>query len=54
MTFYAKGNTLKAIKKIIEQADAELVGVAVIVDKMDTPDIHSILTLNELKAALGQ
>jgi len=52
--FYAKGNTLKAIKNIIQQAEAELVGVAVIIDKMDNPDIHSILTLNELKKGLGQ
>ncbi|MGD9808784.1 MAG: phosphoribosyltransferase family protein [Deferribacterales bacterium] len=52
--FYAKGNTLRAIRNIIEQAGAELVGVAVIIDKMDNPDVHSILTLNELKAALGQ
>ncbi|ADD68913.1 phosphoribosyltransferase [Denitrovibrio acetiphilus DSM 12809] len=52
--FYAKGNTLKAIKKIIEQAEAELVGVAVIVDKNDTPDIHSILTLSQLKSAMGK
>lgn len=52
--FYARGNTLKAIKNIIEQAEAELVGVAVIIDKQDTADVHSIITLNELKKALGQ
>lgn len=52
--FYARGNTLNAIKNIIEQAEAELVGCAVIIDKMNTEDIHSILTLNELKQGLGQ
>jgi len=52
--FYAKGNTLKAIKNIIEQAEATLVGCAVVIDKMGIDDIHSILTLSELKEALEQ
>lgn len=52
--FYARGNTLNAIKKIIEQAEAELVGCAVIIDKMDMEDIHSILTLKELQTGIGQ
>ncbi|PLX68735.1 MAG: phosphoribosyltransferase [Denitrovibrio sp.] len=52
--FYAKGNTLKAIRKIVEQAEATLAGVAVIIDKNGTEDIHSILTLAELKEALAK
>jgi len=50
--FFAKGNTLKAIKNIIEQAEAELVGCAVIIDKKNSEDIHSILTLAELQQSL--
>ncbi|PLX71147.1 MAG: phosphoribosyltransferase [Denitrovibrio sp.] len=52
--FYAKGNTLNAIKNIIEQAEAELVGCAVIIDKMNTNGIHSILTMDELKAGMDK
>lgn len=52
--FYAKGNTYKAIKNIIEEAGAELVGCAVIIDKMDNEDIHSILTLKQIVSAMGE
>jgi len=46
--FFAKGNTLKSIINIIGQAEAELAGVAVVIDKQNNKDIHSIVTLNDI------
>ncbi len=48
--FFAVGSTFKAIEQIIEQADATLVGAAVIINKSGRRDIESILTLEELTA----
>jgi len=48
--FLAKGSTLKAIEEIIEQADAMLVGSAVIINKSERRDIYAILTLENLQA----
>ena len=48
--FLAKGSTLKAIEEIIEQADAMLVGSAVIINKSERRDIYAILTLEDLQA----
>jgi len=47
--FFAKGSTLKAIEEIIEQAEAMLVGSAVIINKSTRRDIYAILTLAELQ-----
>ena len=47
--FYAKGSTLKAMEEIIEQAEAMLVGSAVIINKSQRRDIYAILTLEELQ-----
>lgn len=47
--FFAKGSTLKAIEEIVEQADAMLVGSAVIINKSLRRDIYAILTLEELQ-----
>jgi len=47
--FFAKGSTLKAIEEIIKQADATLVGTAVIINKGEKRDIESILTLQDLQ-----
>jgi len=46
--FFAVGSTYKAIEQIVEQADATLVGAAVIINKSERRDINSILTLEEL------
>ena len=46
--FFAIGSTYKAIEQIIEQAEASLVGAAVIINKSERRDIESILTLEEL------
>ena len=46
--FFAKGSTLKAVEEIIDQAEAMLVGSAVIINKSDRRDIYSILTLTDL------
>ncbi len=46
--FFAVGSTYKAIEQIIEQAEAKLVGAAVIINKSERRDIESILTLEEL------
>ncbi len=46
--FFAKGSTLKAIEEILDQAEAELVGTAVIINKSARRDIASILTLEDL------
>ena len=47
--FFAVGSTYKAIQQIIEQADATLVGAAVIINKSERRDIESILTMDDLK-----
>jgi xanthine phosphoribosyltransferase len=46
--FFAKGSTLKAIEEIVSQADANLMGAAVIINKSTRRDIESILTLDDL------
>ena len=46
--FFAKGTTLKAIKEIIAQAGANLLGAAVIINKSQRRDIEAILTLDDL------
>lgn len=46
--FYAVGSTYKAIEQVIDQAEAVLVGAAVIINKSDRRDIQSILTLDDL------
>ncbi|MCK4536824.1 MAG: phosphoribosyltransferase, partial [Desulfuromonadales bacterium] len=46
--FFAVGSTFKAIEQIVEQADAHLVGAAVIINKSDRRDIEAILTLEDL------
>ena len=48
--FFAKGSTLKAAEEIIEQAQAMLVGSAVIINKSQRRDIYAILTLEDLHA----
>lgn len=47
--FFAKGSTLKAAEEIIEQAEAMLVGSAVIINKSARRDIYAILTLDDLQ-----
>ncbi|MCF6177958.1 MAG: phosphoribosyltransferase [Geopsychrobacter sp.] len=47
--FFAKGATHKAILEIINQARAELIGSAVIINKSTRSDIESILTLKDLQ-----
>lgn len=51
--FYARGNTLKAVKEIVEQSGAELLGCAVIIDKQAAQGVYSILTLDEIKKNLS-
>jgi xanthine phosphoribosyltransferase len=51
--FYAKGNTLKAVKEIMKQSGAKLAGAAVIIDKQGVEDVYSILTMAEIKRELG-
>ncbi|MBE0576414.1 MAG: phosphoribosyltransferase [Desulfuromonadales bacterium] len=46
--FFAVGSTYKAIEQIIEQAEASLIGAAVIINKSQRRDIEAILTLAEL------
>ncbi len=46
--FFAKGSTLKAVEEIISQAQAVLVGKAVIINKSDRSDIESILNFSDL------
>lgn len=46
--FYAVGATYKAIREIVEQAGAILIGAAVIINKSERRDIESILTLEDL------
>jgi len=46
--FFAVGSTYKAIEKIVEQAEATLVGAAVIINKSERRDIEAILTLDDL------
>lgn len=47
--FFAKGSTLKAAEEIIDQAQAMLVGSAVIINKSARRDIYAILTLEDLQ-----
>ncbi len=47
--FLAKGSTLKAIEEIVAQANATLVGSAVIINKSQRRDVESILTLDDLQ-----
>jgi xanthine phosphoribosyltransferase len=51
--FFAKGATLKAMKEMINQARAELIGTAVIINKSERRDIESILTLEDLQSLSG-
>ncbi len=46
--FFAKGSTLKAIEEIISQAQAVLIGKAVIINKSERSDIESILNFSDL------
>jgi len=46
--FYAAGSTFKAIEQIVDQADAILVGAAVIINKAERRDLEAILTLDDL------
>lgn len=46
--FYAVGSTFKAIEQIVEQAQAELIGAAAIINKSEQRNIEAILTLDEL------
>lgn len=46
--FFAVGSTYKAIKQIIEQASATLIGAAVIINKSNRRDIESVLTMDDL------
>ena len=48
--FFAKGSTLKAIEEIVDQAEAMLVGSAVIINKSERRDIYAILTLEQLQS----
>ncbi len=48
--FFAVGSTYKAIEQIVEQAEATLIGAAVIINKSQRQDIEAILTLAELTA----
>ena len=48
--FFAKGATLKAMEEITVQAQAELIGTAVIINKSERRDIESILTLQDLQS----
>ncbi|MCD8491792.1 MAG: hypothetical protein LRY51_07750 [Geovibrio sp.] len=50
--FFARGNTLKAVKEIVAQSGAELAGCAVIIDKKGEEGVYSILTLDEIKKGL--
>lgn len=47
--FLAKGSTLKAVEEIVEQAEAMLVGSAVIINKSTRRDVYAILTLQDLQ-----
>ncbi|WP_022850197.1 phosphoribosyltransferase family protein [Limisalsivibrio acetivorans] len=47
--FLARGNTLKAVESIVEEAGAEMVGRAVIIDKQGRDDVYSILSLDEIR-----
>ncbi|MCD8567550.1 MAG: hypothetical protein LRY50_04090 [Geovibrio sp.] len=51
--FFARGNTLKAVKEIVAQSGAELAGCAVIIDKKGEGGVYSILTLDEIKKGLN-
>ena len=47
--FFARGSTLKAAEEIVDQAQAILVGSAVIINKSTRRDIYAILTLEDLQ-----
>ena len=47
--FYAKGNTSKAVREIVETAGAEFAGCCVVIDKSENKDIFSVATLSEIK-----
>jgi len=51
--FFAKGNTFRTIEKIVKDAGAKIAGKAVVIDKQGVEDVHSILTLEEIKATCG-
>ena len=51
--FFAKGATLKAMAEIVVQAEASLIGTAVIINKSARRDIESILTLEDLQFSTG-
>jgi xanthine phosphoribosyltransferase len=46
--FYAVGSTCKAIEQIVEQAEARLIGAAVIINKSERRDIEAVLTFDDL------
>jgi xanthine phosphoribosyltransferase len=46
--FFAFGSTCKAIEQIIEQAQATLIGAAVIINKSERRDIEAVLTMDDL------
>ncbi len=50
--FFAKGSTHKAIQDIVSQAQATLVGTAVIINKSERRDIEAILTLEDLAVSV--
>ena len=50
--FFAKGSTHKAIRDIVSQAQATLVGTAVIINKSERRDIEAILTLEDLAVSV--
>ncbi len=47
--FFAQGSTLQAIEEIVVQAQAKLIGSALIINKSKRQDIESILTLEDLQ-----
>jgi len=51
--FFAKGNTLKAMEALADEAGAVIAGKAVVIDKQGRDDIFSILTLCEIKKIFG-
>ncbi len=46
--FYANGNTYKSVVNLVKQAQAEIVGSAVVINKSDNKDIYSILCKEDL------
>ncbi len=47
--FFAKGSTCKAIEELVHQAEAILIGRAVIINKSDRRDIEAVLTREDLQ-----